>query len=95
LAETIPGSIVQSKAGKDKGRFLAVTALEGGYAWVADGRSRPIGRPKRKKLKHLQPTRHRVEGMEEILSLPSADAQLRKILGGFGKPTNTEGEYFE
>ena len=50
------GSAVRSCAGRDKGRFMAVMALEEGYAMVADGRLRKIERPKRKKLRHLKLT---------------------------------------
>lgn len=54
------GSIVRSVAGRDAKRIFAVVAVEGdsgadgGYVWLADGRLRPLDRPKRKKLRHLR-----------------------------------------
>jgi ribosomal protein L14E/L6E/L27E len=49
----VRGLAVHSKAGRDKGRFFVVLALEGDYALIADGDLRKIDKPKRKKLKHL------------------------------------------
>ena len=50
------GQVVRSKAGRDKGSFLAVLALEPPYAVLGAGKKRPLERPKRKKLAHLAPT---------------------------------------
>lgn len=65
------GSIVCSRAGRDKGRFFAVLSLSGDFAAIADGDLRKTERPKRKKLRHLAPTNWVLE--EEQLS---ADKQL-------------------
>lgn len=48
------GSIVRSKAGRDKGGCFVVVASDGEYAYLADGRLRKAERPKKKKLKHIQ-----------------------------------------
>lgn len=48
------GQVVQSKAGRDKGRFFVVIGLaEESYVLLADGDLRKITRPKRKKIKHF------------------------------------------
>ena len=47
------GSAVLSKAGRDKGRFMAVIEMRDGYAWIADGRLRRIEKPKQKNIRHL------------------------------------------
>lgn len=47
------GRIVLSKAGRDKDYFLAVVGAEGDYLLLADGKERPLERPKRKNAKHL------------------------------------------
>ncbi len=49
----VVGSIVCSKAGRDKGRFFAVLSLEDDYVYIADGDLRKCDNPKRKKRKHL------------------------------------------
>lgn len=48
------GQIVYSKAGRDKYRyFMVVKILPDNYVLISDGETRPIEKPKRKKLKHL------------------------------------------
>ena len=47
------GRIVCSKAGRDKGYFMAVVKSEGDFLLVCDGKERPLERPKRKNAKHL------------------------------------------
>lgn len=70
------GSIVISKAGRDKGRKLVVVEIvDDEYVLVADGDLRKLGSPKRKKRMHLALTNMRAD---EIVS----DSQLRKLLGG-------------
>ena len=47
------GQIVYSKAGRDKGKVLAVIAFNGTEFFVVDGKERPLERPKLKNPKHL------------------------------------------
>ncbi len=48
------GEIVQSLAGRDKGKFFSVIKIDGEYVYIADGRTRKVSTPKRKKIKHLK-----------------------------------------
>lgn len=50
------GSIVRSRAGRDKGNYLVVTAVEDNAVLICDGKERPLERPKRKNLKHIAVT---------------------------------------
>lgn len=52
--EVFVGSVVRSIAGRDKGEDFLVLALEKGFAFVANGKTRKVENPKKKKLKHLQ-----------------------------------------
>lgn len=64
------GQLVRSLAGRDKGRYYLVLAAAGDNALLlADGRKRPVSRPKRKNIRHLQFTHqvaadllHKAEG---------------------------------
>ena len=47
------GRIVISCAGRDKGYKLAVVGECDGYLLVADGKERPVEKPKRKNPKHI------------------------------------------
>ncbi len=54
--EIVIGSIVISKAGRDKGMLFLVVDIKDGYIYVADGKLRRVENPKKKKVKHLQGT---------------------------------------
>ena len=55
--DIVKGSVVIAKAGRDKGKVFAVTEiLSDREVLIADGRSRPLERPKRKNIIHLQAT---------------------------------------
>ncbi len=48
------GSIVCSKAGRDKGYFMVVVSESDSTVLVCDGKERPLERPKHKNVKHIQ-----------------------------------------
>ncbi len=48
------GAVVKSSAGRDKGKLLAVMQSENGSVLVCDGKERPIDRPKRKNIRHVE-----------------------------------------
>jgi len=50
--EIAKSSIVRSDAGRDKGKLFIVLAVQGEYLLLADGKSRKVESPKRKKRKH-------------------------------------------
>ena len=45
--------IVRALAGRDKNKFFFVIETEGDYVHIADGKSRKLETPKRKKVKHV------------------------------------------
>jgi len=47
-------NIVRAIAGRDMGKCFFVTETNGEYAMIADGGTRKLEKPKRKKLKHLR-----------------------------------------
>ena len=55
------GCVVISSAGKDKGCIMAVLKVEPGFLWVADGRKRPVQRPKRKNPRHVSALAFRLD----------------------------------
>ena len=72
------GQVVRSLAGHDQGSFLTVLEAAPPYAVVADGKRRPLERPKRKKLFHLAPTSQVLP--EEALK---TNRQIRAALRSF------------
>ncbi|MCM1063852.1 MAG: KOW domain-containing RNA-binding protein [Eubacterium sp.] len=65
------GQFVISKAGHDKGSLYVVAACEGEFVFLCDGKTKTQERPKKKKLKHIQPIKRTVE-----------DGLLRKLQTG-------------
>ena len=47
------GTIVCSKAGRDKDCFLVVVDVVSDAVFVCDGKERPVERPKKKNVKHI------------------------------------------
>ncbi|MFI3141706.1 MAG: KOW domain-containing RNA-binding protein [Clostridia bacterium] len=50
------GQIVKSIAGHDKGDLLMITEIEENSVFVSDGKQRPLEKPKRKNLRHVEVT---------------------------------------
>lgn len=59
--DIVKGMVVKSSAGRDKNGLFVVTEFDGNYAQLCDGKTRPLERTKRKKVKHLKPTKIRLE----------------------------------
>ena len=80
------GQVVFSKCGRDKGKVMVVVDLASEprndvplYVYLVDGVLRTLDRPKKKKVKHVQPTGYTVD-----LVVPDGralqDADIRKQL---------------
>ena len=69
--------VVISKNGRDEGKRFVIIDTDGEYSMLADGKSRRVEKPKRKKNKHLK-----LEGR--------ADAQIAGKLDSGEKVTNIE-----
>ena len=48
------GQVVRSIAGRDNGKAFIVVKTERNFVYVADGETRKLDAPKKKKLKHIQ-----------------------------------------
>lgn len=77
------GQLVCSRAGRDRGRYyLVVGWADPRRAQVADGRYRPIARPKIKNVAHLEVTERVAEAVAEKLQRgePVSDPMIREAL---------------
>lgn len=70
-----PYSVVKSVAGRDKGLLLVVVGKCDGNVLLADGKARPLIRPKLKNIKHIEATGQFLN--EEDLN---SDKSLRRAL---------------
>ena len=69
------GSVVISRAGRDKGSHLAVTGFLEDRVLVCDGGERPLERPKAKNLKHIAVTCRKLSEYDM-----AANSRLRRAL---------------
>ena len=56
------GQFAVSKAGHDKGTLYVVVAREGDFVYLSDVRLKTPHKPKKKRLRHIQPVNAAVEG---------------------------------
>lgn len=73
------GSIVFSKAGRDKGNIFLVLEVENGFSYIADGDKRKVEKPKKKKLIHLQKTNYVFENVSKDIE----NCQVRKFIAQY------------
>jgi len=78
------GQIVFSKRGRDKGAVFIILSVDGEYIYLADGKTRQKNKPKKKKLKHVQPTNTVSDSIVKAMdSGRLLDSDLRKALKEF------------
>lgn len=83
MEKDILGVIATSRAGRDKGRRFAVIGVaDESCVYVADGKTRRLEKPKKKKLRHLSFEKARIPLDQTLLTgdKPTADAYIRKAL---------------
>ena len=85
--EVDKSSLVVSKAGRDQGQLFYVIDADEQYVYLADGKSRRLEKPKRKKRKHIAQIprtesriAEKIRNGEKVLN-----SELRKELASFGQ----------
>ena len=80
-------SLVVSKAGRDQGQLFYVIDADDQYVYLADGKSRRLEKPKRKKRKHIEQIprtesriAEKIRNGEKVLN-----SELRKELASIGQ----------
>ena len=80
-------SLVVSKAGRDQGQLFYVIDTDEQFVYLADGKSRKLEKPKRKKRKHVQQVprtesriAEKIRNGEKVLN-----SELRKELASLGQ----------
>lgn len=87
------GQLVFSKAGRDKGNPFLVVETANDYVYLVDGKMRRLDQPKKKKIKHVQPTHwishDLVEEIKSYGKVTNADIQ-KEITALVAKNTEKE-----
>lgn len=86
--------IIESLAGRDKGKYFYVIDVEESYVLIADGKGRKLENPKRKKLKHVRRvTRTETRVAVKILNGDKVlNSELRRDLATFGQQFNSQNQ---
>lgn len=67
MAEYEIGSLVRSLAGHDKDSLFIIIKQDADYVYLADGKTRGLGKQKRKKKKHMQEVQCKNEALQKKL----------------------------
>ena len=85
--EVDKSSLVVSKAGRDQGQLFYVVDTDEQYVYLADGKSRRLEKPKRKKRKHIEQIprtesriAEKIRNGDKVLN-----SELRRELASFGQ----------
>ena len=80
-------NLVQATAGREQGKYFFVLETDGEYLLLADGKSRRLEKPKRKKRRHVQAAfqtesriAEKIRNGEKVLN-----SELRKELASLGQ----------
>ena len=89
-----PGFMVKSKAGRDKGKHFMVYSTDGGeFVTLVDGVLRKQASPKKKRVKHMEPTGVELTNLSQKLREGTHlfDAEIRKALeeAGYGNKASS------
>lgn len=90
--DTIIGRYVWSKSGRDKDRlFIIIDLCDDQHVLVADGELRRVGKPKKKKLKHLNITNKIAEEINTIVTMKKRllDADLQRAINNYNEEIAT------
>ena len=86
--------IIESLAGRDKGKYFYVIDMEDNYVLIADGKGRKLENPKRKKLKHVRRVTRtetrvavKIQNGDKVLN-----SELRRDLATFGQQFNSQNQ---
>ena len=75
------GQMVRSKAGRDNGTAYVVIRTDGDYIYVANGASRKLDNPKKKKIKHIEGSYNVSREIADMVAAGTAeDYVIRRFL---------------
>ena len=92
--EITSAHLVEATAGREKGKLFYVLETEGEYLLLADGKSRRVEAPKRKKRRHARfiadPGGRVAEKIRENERI--TNSELRKAIASFNGADNSDQE---
>ena len=93
MVELKPGQLVRSRAGRDKGKhYLVLRKIDPRHVLLVDGNSRPLDRPKRKNIAHLQHYERQAEPNQLLEPEGLTDSQVARLIKELMPVSGTPGE---
>ena len=80
MFEIKKGMIVKSLAGHDKDKLYVIIDVQAEYVYLTDGRLKTVDNPKKKRIKHVQPTLYVDNFVLETESDQIKDSYIRKVI---------------
>mgnify|MGYP000796021290 CR=1 FL=1 len=87
-------NLVQATAGREQGKYFFILETEGEYLLLADGKSRRLEKPKRKKRKHIEQIprtesriAEKIRNGDKVLN-----SELRRELAVIGQTFNSQNQ---
>lgn len=81
MSDFTQGQLVCSKAGHDKGKIYVIVNIENEYLYLADGEIRKKDNPKKKKIKHIQPTKYIDQDIcKKIAGNNVTDEEIKRVI---------------
>lgn len=77
------GMLAWSRAGHDCGQLYVIAAVEGDCVFLTDGRLKPLEKPKKKKMKHIQVIRQIPEELENMSDATIKNEDIRRVIRRF------------
>ena len=92
ILEFMIADVVESVAGRDQGKLFYVIHVENAYVMLANGKDRPLDRPKHKKRKHVEKVLRSETRVADKLRLGDKvlNGELRRDLAFFARENASE-----
>ncbi len=84
------GRMVISKAGHDKGKIFVILRSDSEYVYLMDGIYRTLEKPKKKKIKHVQPIYYVDENLSSKIenNQPIINEEIKRAIKMYQKKEN-------
>ena len=77
------GMLAWSRAGHDKGQLYVIQKVENGYVYLTDGRLKPLEKPKKKNIKHIQIIKTIPDELDGLTGETMKNEDIRKAIRRF------------
>lgn len=79
------GTVVRATSGRESNQLFIVLSMDNDYAYLINGKTRPIEKPKRKNVKHLYSLLYKSDLVHCIEDQTITNAQVIKYLKDYNK----------